>query len=374
MGRVWSKNPSTSSTPSSQPKRAKWRRTSSAGTERNSTWLRSRSSSSGNPPGSGAGRPWNESATHDKPVVGAERVESRAGEDRGATPPRAGLDHVALDPVGDDRLDARLEIVEPLQADHRQAAERPVRASHPERQLVLLELAALDLAVAPARVAGPADRERARPGEVAEAQLQQVEVGAAHRLVAGPRPSGADRAVGPPPQVHGLDLLLGREPLAGLLAVRRGGIPRFRSLVGGPDPLRRCLRAWASRSSHHCRAPALAKPDRVLVELHVGLVLVGDPAAERGRSVPGRLRGSTFIRSTGPRRQPKRRSSSDTSSSNRSWVPTTSRLSRFRLASSSLSASTSSDRMYEPSSSLAVRAKSLAWWSRIKAGNRNGSS
>ena len=68
----------------------------------------------GKPARVGAGQSLERVGDPHQPVVRAERVEGRAGEDRGATPPRAGLDHVAVDPVGDDRLDARLEIVEPL--------------------------------------------------------------------------------------------------------------------------------------------------------------------------------------------------------------------------------------------------------------------
>src|SRR5918994_1313545 len=37
----------------------------------------------------------------DGAIVGPQRVEGRAGEDRSSTPPRPGLDHIALDPVGD---------------------------------------------------------------------------------------------------------------------------------------------------------------------------------------------------------------------------------------------------------------------------------
>src|SRR5919201_2222361 len=40
-------------------------------------------------------------------IVGAERVEGRAGENRRAAAPGTRLDQIALDAIADDRLDAR---------------------------------------------------------------------------------------------------------------------------------------------------------------------------------------------------------------------------------------------------------------------------
>src|SRR5690349_21463958 len=50
-------------------------------------------------------------------LTGAETVQRRADQDRGAAAPHACLDEIALDAVADDHFDASLDGVEPLQAD-----------------------------------------------------------------------------------------------------------------------------------------------------------------------------------------------------------------------------------------------------------------
>ena len=92
----------------------------------------------------------------------------------------------------DGELDATLEVVEAPQTRHGESVQRPVPSCHAPAELVL----AFELAGEDAAIAGPGHSPGCLPGQVAERELQQIEVRAAQRLLVRSRARGADPACG----------------------------------------------------------------------------------------------------------------------------------------------------------------------------------
>ena len=178
-----SKNPGTMRTPRSRPKRAKLSRTSSRGHGEEVDRVQVAEPSA-------AGKPWNESATWTVRSVGAERVERRAHQDRGArratSPPRSGRPRRRRGPPT-RRTPGGRRAGSGRPSSARGAASRgrrrAVRRSSPRssREATLPSSSRLTDAGARAR-------------QVAQRELEQPEIGGAQR---SPRPGAGRRRAAP---------------------------------------------------------------------------------------------------------------------------------------------------------------------------------